>query len=219
MPLTVDASFDLREAAAASLIIDAFAAILRGNDGSGPDGGRVIRVASDPPQSEDDSYLEVVLNEAPLMTAGLVFFSLQWLMVRPIRRITDSMAEFRDNPENPKNMIAPSNRSDEIGIAQGALESMQQDLRASLAQKTRLAALGAAVSKGNHDLRNILASAQLASERMANSSDPVVRRLTPRLYKAVDRAITLCTETLDFGRAGERLPRRGLFPLDTLIPT
>jgi len=238
MPIRVGASFDLRETTPLSLIFDAFDAMLRPNPDSDTGGARVIRVIGDPPQSEDDRYLEVVLDEAPLVaamydfsvrilslsivisliTAGLVFFSLQWLMVRPVRRITDSMAEFRDNPENPENVIAPSDRSDEIGIAQRALASMQQDLRASLAQKTRLAALGAAVSKVNHDLRNILASAQLASERLASSSDPTVRRLTPRLYKAIDRAITLCTETLDFGKAGERLPRRILFPLETLIP-
>jgi signal transduction histidine kinase len=238
MPFKVDTTFDLRETTAYSLIVDAFNALRWRGVGNGPDGDRVIRVVGELPPGDSDRYLEVVLNEGPLIdemydfsvrilslsivisliTAGLVFFSLQWLMVRPVQRITESMAEFRDNPESSESMISPSERSDEIGIAQRALATMQQDLRASLAQKSRLAALGAAVSKVNHDLRNILASTQLVSQRLADSSDPTVRRLTPRLYKSIDRAITLCTETLDFGRAGERLPRRVLFPLDTLIP-
>lgn len=237
MPLKVDAAFDLRSATPYSLIIDAFDALRPRATASGPDGGRIIQVVG-PPRNDTDLYLEIILNEAPLVsamydfsvriltlsivisliTAGLVFFSLQWLMVRPIRRITDSMTEFREDPENPGNVIVPGDRSDEIGIAQRALAHMQQDLRTSLAQKSRLATLGAAVSKVNHDLRNILASTHLVSQRLASSTDPTVKRLAPRLYKAIDRAITLCTDTLEFGRAGERLPRRVLFPLDTLIP-
>jgi len=237
MPVKVDASFDLRDAAPIGLIIDAFDALVRRAPGSGLGGSRIIRVMG-PSRNSTDMYLEVILDEAPLVgamydfsvrilslsivisliTAGLVFFSLQWLMVRPVRRITDSMTAFRENPEARENVIVPGDRSDEIGIAQRALADMQEDLHASLAQKSRLAALGAAISKVNHDLRNILASTQLVSQRLANSSDPTVRRLTPRLYKAIDRAITLCTDTLEFGRVGERLPRRVLFPLDTLIP-
>lgn len=233
MPVDIHAAFDLRSATPYSLIVDAFGALLF----DAPDGGRIIQIIG-PPRNDTDLYLEVILNEAPLVdamydfsvrilslsivisliTAGLVFFSLQWLMVRPIRRITDSMTEFREDPENPQSAIVPSDRSDEIGIAQRALADMQQDLRASLAQKSRLATLGAAVSKVSHDLRNILASTQLVSQRLASSTDPTVKRLTPRLYRAIDRAITLCTDTLEFGRAGERLPRRVLFPLDTLIP-
>ena len=41
---------------------------------------------------------------------------------------------------------------------------MQGDLASMLQQKSRLAALGLAVSKINHDLRNLLTSAQLFSE-------------------------------------------------------
>ncbi len=54
-----------------------------------------------------------------------------------------------------------SRRYDEIGLAQREFQTMQNDLRLALRQKTRLAELGAAVSKINHDLRNILATAQL----------------------------------------------------------
>ena len=46
--------------------------------------------------------------------------------------------------------------SDEIGIAERELAGMQRDLASMLQQKSRLAALGLAVSKINHDLRNLL---------------------------------------------------------------
>jgi signal transduction histidine kinase len=237
MPVGIDAMFDLRDDMPTGLIVDAFDAMMPRGQGSGLGGSRIIQIMG-PPRDNADLFLEVTLDEAPLVhamydfsvrilslsivisliTAGLVFFSLQWLMVRPVRRITEAMTEFRESPEDPENVIGPTDRSDEIGIAQRALADMQRDLRQSLTQKSRLAALGAAVSKVNHDLRNILASTQLVSQRLASSTDPTVRRLTPRLHKAIDRAITLCTDTLEFGRAGERLPWRVRFPLDTLMP-
>ena len=54
-------------------------------------------------------------------------------------------------------------RTDEIGIAERELASMQHELRAALTQKTRLATLGAAVAKVNHDLRNTLATSAATS--------------------------------------------------------
>src|SRR3546814_7015825 len=100
-----------------------------------------------------------------MFTAALVYLSLHLLMVRPMRRITESMAAFRANPEFAAGTLPDSERSDEIGIAQRELATMQQGLRAALLQKTRLAALGTAVTKVNHDLRNILATASLISDR------------------------------------------------------
>ena len=47
---------------------------------------------------------------------------------------------------------------------------MQGDLASMLHQKSRLAALGLAVSKINHDLRNLLASAQLFSDGLSQSA-------------------------------------------------
>jgi signal transduction histidine kinase len=79
---------------------------------------------------------------------------------------------------------------------------MQAGLRASLQQKTRLAALGTAVTKISHDLRNMLATAQLVSDRLVSSADPQVKRAAPTLVAAIDRAVELCTRTLDFTREG-----------------
>ena len=41
--------------------------------------------------------LSIVLS---LITAALVYLSLQWLLVRPMRRITASMIAFREDPED-----------------------------------------------------------------------------------------------------------------------
>jgi signal transduction histidine kinase len=137
-----------------------------------------------------------------LVTAALVYLSLQWLLVRPMRRITASMVEFRDDPEATSRVIAASRRSDEIGVTERELAILQKTVRQALAQRARLAALGTAVTKINHDLRNILATARLVTDGLTASAAPEVRRVAPRLIDAIDRAIALCTSTLDFSREG-----------------
>ncbi len=151
------------------------------------------------------------------VTAVLVFFSLYFIFVRPMRRIAQAMIAFRANPEDASRIIAASKRRDEIGIAERELGAMQRDIFGFLQQKARLAALGAAVAKIQHDLRNILSSAQLASDRLAAVDDPVVQRLAPRLVASIDRAVALATNTLRYGRADETPPMRKRFALAPLI--
>ena len=228
-PKHLDASFDLREAGFFVLIRDAFAALL-----AKP--GRVIRVVG--VSSKDPNILvEVVLNEGPmrdemfafsqrilglslvisLFTAALVFLSLHWMMVRPMRHITASMSAFRKDPEDASRVVRPSDRRDEIGFAEHELAAMQEGLRASLQQKTRLAALGVAVTKINHDLRNILATARLVSDRLDLSDDPEVKRVTPTLMSAIDRAVNLCAQTLSFTREGPPALELTRFDLRALV--
>jgi signal transduction histidine kinase len=130
-----------------------------------------------------------------------------------MRRITLSMERFRANPEDPRARIPSSGRRDEIGRAESELGRMQADLRAALASRARLAALGEAVAKINHDLRNMLTSAQIASERMAASGDPKVAQALPRLERALNRAILLASNVLAFGRSEEAAPEKRPIPL------
>jgi signal transduction histidine kinase len=151
------------------------------------------------------------------VTSLLVFLSLYFILVRPMQRITAAMQNFRNNPEDPSRILEPTARRDEIGTAERELSTLQHELYGFLQQKTRLAALGLAVAKIQHDLRNILSSAQIASDRLADSDDPVVKRVAPRLVDALDRAVALATNTLRYGRAEERKPQRTRFPLAPLI--
>jgi signal transduction histidine kinase len=184
-------------------------------------GNRVMRVLGPSPM-QPGATVELLLDEAPLRrelwgfgirilqlsilisltTAALVYLSLQWLLVRPMRRITASMTLFRQDPEDGSRRIVPSARRDEIGSAEGELAMLQETVRQALAQRARLAALGTAVTKINHDLRAILATARLVSDGLASSPAPEVRRVAPRLFEAIDRAVALCTQTLDFSREG-----------------
>ena len=109
-------------------------------------------------------------------------------------------------------------RNDEIGRAEAALAAMQGSLARELAQRKRLAELGMAVARINHDLRNMLSAAQLISDRLATIPDPLAQRLAPRLVATLDRAILFCQSTLTYGggaRTGAR--RRARFDLRELV--
>src|SRR5262249_8621236 len=108
--------------------------------------------------------------------------------------------------ENRSPLTAARRRRDEIGIAERELAAMQRDIASMLQQKSRLASLGLAVSKINHDLRNLLASAQLFSDRLVKLPDPQVQRFAPKLMQALERAIDFCQSTLSYGRAHEPPP-------------
>jgi signal transduction histidine kinase len=186
---------------------------------------RMMRVMARPRFREGD-FVEIVASDGPLkrdllaqlgrllgiaaftslMAGVVVYVSLNLFLVRPMRRITLSMERFRADPEDARSRIEPSGRRDEIGRAESELGRMQADLRVALASRARLAALGEAVAKINHDLRNMLTSAQIASERLASSGDPKVAQALPRLERALNRAITLASNVLAFGRSEEPAP-------------
>ncbi len=229
MPPGVDVTFDLRQGDFRMWISDAYSAMLR-------DDNRVMRIIGESPKSPGVS-VEIVIDEAPmrmemlsfssrilqlsiaisLLTAGLVYLSLLFLMVRPMRRITSAMIRFRQDPEDISRTIRPSGRQDEIGVAEYELAEMQHELHSALVQKTRLATLGAAVAKVNHDLRNSLATAMLVSDRLADIDDPEVQKVTPRLYRAIDKAVTLCSQTLNYVSGGTDQLKKSPFHLSELI--
>ncbi|MBT6094071.1 MAG: HAMP domain-containing histidine kinase [Rhodospirillaceae bacterium] len=216
MPPNVDVVVDLRRGGFVGWISDAFSTLSQ-------DENRVLRIIGMSPKRADVT-VEVLMDETPmreamyafsarilqlsivisLFTAGLVYLSLRWLMVRPIQRITSSITAFRRAPQDATRELRASNRSDEIGMTERELAKMQGELRQALGQKERLATLGAAVAKINHDLRNSLATAVLAFDRLATIDDPEVKSVLPRLYNAVDRAVQLCSQTLDY--AGDAAP-------------
>jgi signal transduction histidine kinase len=142
-----------------------------------------------------------------LVAGVVVYLSLNALLVRPMQRITAAMERFRARPEDPSARLPLSGRHDEIGRAEAELTRMQDDLRAALQSRARLAALGEAVAKINHDLRNMLTSAQMVAERLAGSGDPSVTRALPRLERALDRALGLAQNVLAYGRSEEPPPK------------
>jgi signal transduction histidine kinase len=156
------------------------------------------------------TYLTILLLESTLVTCVL-WAALWQLVIRPVRRLTSSIIAFGERPQEAQQIVAPSN--DEIGRAEAALAAMQDSLAHELGQRRRLAELGMAVARINHDLRNMLAAAQLISDRLATIPDPLAQRLAPRLVATLDRAILFCQSTLTYGAAREQAPARRPFDL------
>jgi signal transduction histidine kinase len=229
MPPEVQVVFDLRDMDFWQLIEDAFDALSRSDD-------RVLAVSGISPR-EPRIAVQITLSERPmrnamidfgrhifelslvvsLITAALVYLSLQWLLVRPMRRLTASMIAFRADPEDASRVIEPSTRRDEVGVAESELAHMQEAVRQALRERARLAALGTAVTKINHDLKNILATARLVSDRLVENPSPEVRRAASSVLAAIDRAVKLCTGTLAFTREDGLPLTVTRFPLPPLV--
>jgi signal transduction histidine kinase len=229
MPQPIDATFDLRDGTALVLIRDALMRLIDPEN-------KVIRVIGAPTR-EAGLLIEITMETAPLrmamldygtrilllsavisiFTATLLFIAVQAILVKPIKGVVGHMQRYAASPEDARRIIIPSAGVTELREAEEALRSMQTELISALRQKDRLAQLGSAVSKISHDLRNILTSAQLFTDRIEASEDPLVRRMAPKLVGSITRAVNLCESTLAFGKAEEPSPSLMMVTLDNLV--
>ncbi len=228
MPQQVAATYDLRDVSAMILIRDALSRLLRSEPEvirvmGAPfyEAGMLIEFTMDSTQLRDamlDYGLRILALSAVIsvITASLLFLAVRRLLVRPIKGVVGHMQGYAAAPEDARRVIEPSASVIELREAEDALRKLQTELTSALKQKERLAQLGGAVSKISHDLRNILTSAQLFTDRIESSDDPLVSRMAPKLVNSISRAVHLCESTLAFGKAEEPPPRLSLFPLATL---
>ena len=219
IPKPVSATFDLRNASAVVLIRDAMMRLFDPEP-------EVIRVMGNPVR-EAGLLIEVTMETGELrmamidyglrilvlsavisvITAILLFLAVRVFLVRPIKRVVGDIQAYAADPEDARRIIMPRAGVSELREAEEALKSLETQLTGALKQKERLAQLGAAVAKISHDLRNILTSAQLFTDRIEMSEDPGVKRLAPKLVNSITRAVSLCETTLAFGKAEEPEPR------------
>ncbi|MFT7595167.1 MAG: signal transduction histidine kinase [Paracoccaceae bacterium] len=229
MPMPIAATFDLRDPGAIMLIRDAMSRLFTREN-------QMIRVIGAPVR-QAGLLIEVTMETAPLrmamidyglrililsavisiFTAVLLFAAVQRFLVRPIKGVVGYMQRYAAAPEDARGIITPSAGVIELREAEEALFQLQTELTHALKQKERLAQLGGAVAKISHDLRNILTSAQLFTDRIEASEDPLVSRLAPKLVNSITRAVSLCESTLAFGRAEEPAPTLTMFPLSEVV--
>ncbi|MDE0983499.1 MAG: HAMP domain-containing sensor histidine kinase [Yoonia sp.] len=218
IPSPIDATYDMRDPTAMILISNAMKTLVNPQE-------RIVRVIGNPVR-DGGLLIEVTMDEMPLrsamvdyglnvlalsavisiITALLLFGAVQYLLVRPIKRVVGHMQSYAKAPEDARRIITPSASVTELHDAEVALQMMQTELTGALKQKERLAQLGGAVAKVSHDLRNILTSAQLFTDRIEGSDDPLVKRMAPKLVGSITRAVNLCESTLAFGRVDEPAP-------------
>jgi signal transduction histidine kinase len=204
--------YNLKEQGVFSLIWDALAAMTH-------DGSRYVRVGGQSMRLPK-AMVWIVADELPmriamygyatrilvlsiiiaLFTAVLLYLGLRWLVILPLQDLSSDMTAFRRAPEEGGTERAPTKRNDEIGVVDREFQNLQRELRASLRQKSRLAEVGAATNKINHDLRNMLATARLLSDRLARSDDERTRALAPTILNTIDRAARLASDAIEYVR-------------------
>ena len=138
---------DLRRSNLASWLAEPFLIAFGGND-------QMVRVVAKP-RFRDGDFVEIITPRARLrqemgayllgllgvtafvavVAGGLIYLSLDALLVKPMRRITLGMERFRADPDDPAAKVQVSSRRDEIGRAEAELDRMQADLRAALASR------------------------------------------------------------------------------------
>ncbi len=227
-PPMAKARYDLRDLSWWRALADTLDTLWSGGD-------RAIVVIDRPPTINAE-FIELAMNERPLyaalvshaatilkyafalaLFAGVVLYLvLHGLFIRPVRRLGQAMARFGQSPEDAP-PLPDTGRQDEIGALERSFAAMQEQVRDLLREKSRLAALGAAVSRIAHELRNMLTAAHMISDRLTMVEDPLVQRFAPKLLQSVDRAITFCTATLKYGRLREPEPRRQRIPLRDVV--
>ncbi|NNE57423.1 MAG: HAMP domain-containing histidine kinase [Hellea sp.] len=177
-----------------------------------------LRVLAKPPSDEFESLEYLVPRRAlqqaiekychnilrlsiliAIMTGLLLYAVLSFLIVRPVKCLADDIEEFRENPEAPIKHKRTEDRKDEIGDLSRSFSDMQESVQSSFEQQKRLADLGLAVSKINHDLRNVLTSAQLVSDRLAMDKDERIRKMGERLVRSVNRGVRIAEGVLEYG--------------------
>jgi signal transduction histidine kinase len=221
-------TFNLKERGALGMIWDALAAMTR-------DGAYYTRVGGESMRLPR-AMVWIVVDELPmriamydytvrmlvlsiiiaLFTAALLYLALRSLVIRPLQDLSADMVAFRRDPEEAGGKRPPSTRNDEIGVVDREFQNLQRELRASLRQKTRLAEVGAASNKINHDLRNILSTARLLSDRLAHSDDERTRKFAPTIMNTIDRATRMASEAIEYVR-DRPTPRLELFDLADLV--
>ncbi|MEC7094703.1 MAG: ATP-binding protein [Pseudomonadota bacterium] len=107
----------------------------------------------------------------------------------PLQALVDSINAFSDDPLVARPIADELLRSREFVAAAQALETLQRE---------RLADIGEAVAKINHDIRNVLSSTTLVADTILALEDPRVRRMAPHIVRSLEQSVALCQSMMDY---------------------
>ena len=137
-----------------------------------------------------------------LMIGLIIIAPLYWFLttyfVNPLRQITSHMNDFSQDPAMLLEPLRITGAAHEIAAIAHALSSLTEDVRRALRQKERLADIGEATAKINHDLRNILVSATLVTDTLSGSDDPKIRRIAPHIERAISDATNMTQNMMHY---------------------
>jgi signal transduction histidine kinase len=113
--------------------------------------------------------------------------------------------------------IPPQDQAAEIAALRAEVAALRAELGDDVWRLRRLAELGVAQAKINHDLRNLMTSALMVADRLQGSGDAKVARSGTMLVTAIEQATALIATTLNFAAEAAPLLSRSRFRLAAVI--
>ena len=146
------------------------------------------------------SFGTTLITSAILVLAAILLLRLflRRQYEAPLTALIETITEFSDDPSVASPIPDAVTQSRDFIAAAQALDALQRNTLLALRQRERLADIGEAVAKINHDIRNVLSSATLVADTLLASEDPRVRRMAPHIVRSLEQSVELCQSMLDY---------------------
>ena len=145
--------------------------------------------------------LPTILILELFISLPLIFLAL-WAHRRyykqPINDLINTLLLIADDPTIIQPVPKSLRSNDDLKKVGQAIEVLQINMLREYRQRERLADIGEAVTKINHDIRNVLSSATLVSDALLQSDDANVRKSAPLILHSLEQAVDLCQSMLDY---------------------
>ena len=110
------------------------------------------------------------------------------------RKIIRSITRFAENPFEQQKI------EESKTPIYNAFSQLKITIQNELTHREKLAAMGEAIAKINHDMRNVLASAMLVADNLERTEDPKAKRAAKIVNTAIERANILCGQMMQFAK-------------------
>jgi signal transduction histidine kinase len=138
---------------------------------------------------------DVVRGYMPMIFAALItllsslsiilYFVIRRFYVAPLEGLTSTLTEFAADATIPRPVSNALKINKDFRDTAKALDKLQRNTISEMRQRERLADIGEAVAKINHDIRNVLSSATLVADALLNSDDARVNRSAPHVVRSL----------------------------------
>ncbi len=128
----------------------------------------------------------------------ILYFVIRRFYVAPLNTLTSTLTAFAKDPTTARPPSKALHINKEFQDAATALVDLQRNTITEMRQRDRLADIGEAVAKINHDIRNVLSSATLVADALLNSQDKQVKRTAPHVVRSLEQAVDLCQSMMDY---------------------
>ncbi|MEM7197290.1 MAG: hypothetical protein AAF352_02845, partial [Pseudomonadota bacterium] len=137
------------------------------------------------------------------LTGLVLYVVLTYFLVRPLQKLINNIESFQQSPHDSSLVLQPSNNKDEIGDLERKLSYMETQVTTAFKRQQALVALGGNVTRINHDLRGLLGNVSLLNDQLLDVQDANIHRLASKIDEITERAVSICSRTMDYVRGGE----------------